>query len=103
MERVSRVCPECGVAFTPKNATQKFCTEQCRLAKKKRYNKEYNAERRIERKAYREERKAGESYKKNWRKADSLAELARLARAAGMSYGQYISVMKMQRMRGAAE
>ena len=99
-----KVCIECGIAFVPMARNQITCSKECSLKRRRRREKAWREE---EYKSYRktckenqhthsgkcrEKRKAEARRRKPGR---SLAETAALARAAGMSYGQYMARMRM--------
>lgn len=90
-------CKNCGNPFEPKNQQQMYCCEKCRLsARRDTYQRKYLRKCRQKKlEAETNERK------KKAEKQNLLAEMNRLAKAAGMSYGQYMAVLRMQRMRGA--
>ena len=80
-----KVCVECGIAFVPMARNQITCSKECSLKRKRAVQRRLNEE-------YREKMKVETFRRKPGR---SLAETARLARAAGMSYGQYMARMRM--------
>lgn len=83
MEKV-RICPVCGREVTERN--RKYCCEECSkkgfIGKQIKRNKE-----RDQRLKEEKEKRAGRR-----RMRSPLEELARRAREAGMSYGQYVGL-----------
>lgn len=80
----TRICPVCGGEVTDRN--RKYCCEAC---SKKGYIKKQ-----IERNKERDQR-LKEAQEKNTgrrRPESPLEELARKAREAGMTYGQYVAM-----------
>jgi len=85
MKIEEKICAECGIVFTPTSRAQKYCSTVCSDAARKLNEREYKARRRVL-------IRAKKSYsKKSWM---PLAEKAARARDAGMSYGQYVGMMR---------
>lgn len=75
------ICPQCGGTFIKKcRGKQRFCSAKCR-GKYKNAEKTY-----LEKTANKSKKSAAGS---------SIAEVSRLARAANMTYGQYVATMKI--------
>ena len=73
-------CVICGKIYDALRANQKTCSEECRYEYAK-YCTEMN-------------KRKGKFAKKNAKKSsDNLTAVARKAREAGMSYGEYVSKM----------
>lgn len=85
-------CPECGKRFVVKNARQKFCSSQCQIKDGQRRKRKYYAEDRDAEKRRMEQRRI-EAELEQMKKAPSrsLAEVCAAAKAAGMTYGQYLA------------
>lgn len=80
-----RICPQCGKTFIQKNNRKKiYCSKKCYKAyytnvyPKKRWENEKNQKTEMKSAA-----------------GSSIAEISRLARAAHMTYGQYVAAMKI--------
>ena len=91
-----RNCLRCGKPFTvmKNGGGKKFCGKACQLEHNKagateRWHKVYKERRR-------KERMAAEQEKKN--RPESIAEIQRKARAAGLSYGQYMLQRQLGRI-----
>lgn len=85
-------CKQCGKLFQPIRSTHVYCCGDCnRKAEKERYKKrvKYNAEKQRE---YKAKKKLEEAEKK--RKKNALNEMAKKAREAGMTYGQYVAMVE---------
>ena len=39
----TRICPECGAEFRPRYGSQVCCSEECKLVRKQRQNREHHA------------------------------------------------------------
>lgn len=39
----TRICPECGAKFMPRYGSQVCCSEECKLVRKQRQNREHHA------------------------------------------------------------
>lgn len=72
-----RKCKRCGKSFVPKNNKQTYCNPICRIE----YHKEMAMAEKEELQEYRK------------RKGKSIKNIAAEAKAAGMTYGQYVSKM----------
>lgn len=73
-----KTCKWCKKKFDTQKVNRKYCSEECAKQGKLKYQREYEA------------KKAAEKKKPRKKKSD-LADSARTARAAGMSYGIYVS------------
>lgn len=74
-----RECKHCKKIFKPNHASKAYCSIECRNA--------YNRERaRLAEAAKRQKKK----------KKQTLAEITRAAKAAGMSYGKYVLQMEKE-------
>ena len=71
-----RKCKRCGKSFMPKNNKQTYCNPICRI--------EYNKEKLIE------ERNELQKFR-NRKTNNSIRNIAAEAKAAGMTYGQYVA------------
>ena len=86
---VQKVCEECGKPYAG-HPQSKYC-EVCRPIVKRRQQLESLERRRMYDEATPEELKPKPKPKKKRRqKVLSIAQVARLARAAGVSYGEYV-------------
>lgn len=89
----TRTCPICGREFVTER--RRYCSESCsreaRIENQKRANREMSRKPRMISPAPREKPC----------KENSLQELARKAREAGMSYGQYVALGCERRERNA--
>ena len=79
--RYQKKCAVCDKEFGAWNNRQKFCCEACKRKNAKKY---YEAYKHVEIK---------DKAKKN--KGTSLEEIDKEARKAGMTYGQYVAMMKL--------
>ena len=70
-------CLFCGKNFKPKKIDQTYCCKECR-------NKDYRKQRKWD------HPKKVKTYKVT-KNNDSITDIAKLARAAGMTYGQYVA------------
>lgn len=94
MSDIIRKCKYCGKEFTVmKTGGKKYCSKECQ----KEINKPLAAER--WRNSYKEKRRREREKKKETipGKMESIAEIQRKARAAGMSYGKYVLTMERGR------
>ena len=91
MEKV-RICPVCGGEVTGRN--RKYCCEEC---SKKGYIRNQ-----IKRNKEREQRLEETKEKRDGRRRTKspLEEIARKAREAGMTYGQYVALEYAKIRRG---
>ena len=87
VERIEASCQECGLIFVKQRNNQRYCCEECKIAGRRRKSREYW------RAHYARE---GQPQKK---KALSLAEVNEKARAAGMTYGQYMAKEQGKRIK----
>jgi len=79
-----RSCDICGKAMTEGSVRRYYCSDECARAAKRARNKVYARERRM-----REEQEKAKP-KPNGKRSE-LSRIAALAKAAGMSYGQYVA------------
>lgn len=84
MRTKKRICAGCGIEFFTNSSKQIYCTPKCR--EKERHEREQSHRPDI----------APEP--KNKRKSQ-VAEINRLAREAGMSYGQYTAKIFIEKQR----
>jgi len=81
----TRTCPVCGKEFIIKGK-RKYCSEECSekvcSQRKKTWGKEY----------YRKPGRINAKQEGAQKRESSLQELARKAREAGMTYGQYVAM-----------
>ena len=83
--KYTKQCVVCGAKFGAWNQNQKFCCEPC----KRKYTKIKEAE-------YREnEKKRSEERQAKKKKQGELNNISVAAGKAGMSYGQYVAMMKL--------
>lgn len=91
MEKV-KTCPICGREFVTER--RRYCSESCsreaRIEDQKRRNRELN----------RKPRPASVKPRVRPKEESSLQELARKAREAGMTYGQYVALEYAKIRRG---
>ena len=84
-------CEHCGREFLADRAYTKYCSYECKEAVKKARRKDYN-------KKYKKNKKADKTDKGR----TSLTDINRMAREAGMSYGQYVAQKYIENMRRRA-
>lgn len=99
MQESKRVCAECGIAFVPNTATTAYCSDECRRKVHNRQMREYRERNRdaiaeLNRKRSAEKR-AEMAYLRHWKSTKRLDEKVALARAAGMSYGKFMGMMRL--------
>ena len=73
-------CPICNKTFIPLKGPQKYCSKECQYENKK-----------LSERARRSERRTIQRHKPNRKSQKPLVDIAIAARAAGMSYGQYVA------------
>lgn len=106
-----KICITCGKEYIPNNSCQKHCSEACRRKAYADYNKMRNKNREFKcawcgktfisdyRREYctSECRKAANNRDKKKRRSNkknnSLMQVVKLAREAGLTYGQYVAKM----------
>lgn len=74
---MTKNCEICGAVITVRSDREKYCSKTCADKAKCRNNK-----------------KPPKEALSNAKPALSIAEIAKLARAAGMTYGQYVAMRK---------
>lgn len=79
-------CRCCKKKFSTKRMNQYYCSEECATKAKLKYQREYEAEK----------KKKEKSDKKPKKKINELTRMAIEARAAGMTYGQYVAKQNAQ-------
>ena len=79
IERIEATCEECGLVFVKKTYNQIYCCPACQRKGQRRKSKDYWQQ-------YSNKAKA-----KKKKKPPSLIEINQKARAAGMTYGQYMA------------
>ena len=91
-------CELCGKMFMPKNNMAKYCGEDCRRKAAYERIKVYREENREKFAGYREEARSQRKRKKDEKKKSmhSIDKIAADARAAGMSYGKYMAMKRLQ-------
>lgn len=77
------VCPICRKSFTATSNNSKFCSPACKAENRRLYAREWERQHRPNKKY--KPRKATK------RPAYSIQEIGHAARAAGMSYGDYVA------------
>lgn len=92
MEEI-RICPVCGKEFTDR--TRKYCSPKCSKEGYRRKQAKYS----IDRYHTEKERRIEEAWEP--RKESPLEEMARRAREAGMTYGQYVALEYAGRIQNA--
>ena len=80
-KETEKVCPYCGKTFIQVGSFRKYCSQEC-----------FNIVNKMNTKPACEEKK-----KRTRKKTNSLREMAREARKHGMTYGQYVAQMEMQK------
>ena len=75
-----KVCPYCGKTFLQTGGFRKYCSKECSSAISERTSPTVK-----------------EPKKRTRKKTNSLREMAREARKHGMTYGQYVAQMEMQK------
>ena len=80
-------CKRCGKKFFPKVVQNVFCSPECRIAAQteRKYWKVSNA------------RRSTKNAAKKRSNQMLISDIAKEARAHGMSYGQYVAMMEQQR------
>lgn len=79
-----KICPVCGGKVTAKN--RKYCSPKCSKEGYRRRQANYSIKR------YHTEKEKQLKESRGPRKESQLQEMARRAREAGMSYGQYVAL-----------
>lgn len=92
MEEI-RTCPICGREFTDR--TRKYCSPKCSKEGYRRRQANYSIKR------YHTEKEKQLKESRGPRKESPLQEMARRAREAGMSYGQYVALGYAGRIQNA--
>lgn len=82
------VCAHCGKEYIAHNRASMYCSDECRKDARKKQNEYYrlNPEAKPRRGAR----------PKKQKKENPFTEILVAARAAGMSYGQYVASLKQQ-------
>ena len=80
-KEVEKVCQYCGKTFIQVGYARKYCSQECSDAMNKARTKPAQ----------------GEKIKKTRKKSTSLRVIAREANKRGMTYGQYVAQMEMQK------
>lgn len=97
---IRKVCPVCGVEFAPEDNRKTYCSDECAAEAKDQQHHEFykarNDETVIKVSSNERYRRKIKGLKKP--KA-SCADIENQARAAGMSYGQYLAVKRMEMAR----
>ena len=121
------VCKICGKTFNARNVTQVYCSYDCRAIGNRENAKQYQAKMQARKepiikqcaccgadfvytihnkrycspecahKVQYEERKAVKSERKRKKKPKTVRDIAKEARAHGMSYGKYVAMLEMQK------
>lgn len=94
IEIIEAACEECGIIFDKKTNNQRYCCPECKKIGQRRKSREYYRAHYVP-KGQAEEKK----------KPPSLTEINQKARAAGMTYGQYMAKeygkqVKIERSKG---
>ena len=94
VEIIEAACEECGIIFDKKTNNQRYCCPECKKIGQRRKAREYYRAHYVP-KGQAEEKK----------KPPSLTEINQKARAAGMTYGQYMAKewgkqVKVERSKG---
>lgn len=76
-----KTCRQCGKKFVPPHINNVYCSDTCKKAHYREYQKEYQ-------KGVRQREKEGRHILPRSR---SLTEVSRRAKERGMTYGQYIA------------
>lgn len=87
-----RTCPICGREFVTER--RRYCSESCSREARGKQQKTYNRE------MSRKPEQVSTKPRVKSKKENSLQELARKAREAGMSYGQYVALEYAKIKRG---
>ena len=78
-----KYCEICGRKFETRHPQTRVCSDECRKKKREEWKSAYN-----------------ENQSSRKRAASSnLAEVSRLAREAGMSYGKYVAKMYKEKLK----
>ena len=77
-----KVCKWCNKKFTAKKLNQEYCCKACGQEGKRKYQREYEANKKS---------KSKETEKKPKKKVNAITDIAIAARAAGMTYGEYVA------------
>lgn len=86
-----RHCKYCGKLFTPKAIGQLYCCIDCRKLDYKENEPEEKRKRRLK-----QMQKPKQKTQAKKKKENRLTERAIAAKAAGMSYGQYVAMLNMR-------
>ena len=99
-----KVCAWCGNVFQLKNNFQKYCSDDCRKSAEMKRITAYRKSHREHYAQYRAKKRDENRLKKEIRQARiSIDEYAKAARAAGMSYGKYVGMMRLVREEGGSK
>ncbi len=74
-------CKWCERIFTAKRLNQNYCCKECSRNGKLKWQREYEANKKA----------TTEKPKKTKRKSNQITDIAIAARAAGMTYGEYVA------------
>lgn len=77
-------CAWCGCLFEKKYSVHKYCSEECRKEKNRELDRQRNKE-------------YAEKKRKKKKLAKDIIRLTREAREKGMSYGQYVGMLEMNK------
>lgn len=92
-------CDICGKIFLTNRSTNKTCSPECHHERELRLKRENHRK-------YREAMKEGNATrieKKKQKKVETLTEVQRKARAAGMTYGKYMEQQMLQQLKEERE
>lgn len=77
-----KVCKWCKKKFSTTKLNQDYCGKECAHNGKLKYQREYEAKKKAAK---------GKTNKKPKKKSDGITDIAVAARAAGMTYGEYVA------------
>lgn len=89
LNRKTVICPYCGLEFVQTHGSQKYCSDICAYEAKK--------ERTLDRYWDQQPERKPEHVKKTRKRKLTLQQVAALAKAAGMTYGQYVANMEQEK------
>lgn len=86
-----KICVVCGKLFYPGGSNKKCCGMECARERERQKNKEYRQRMEIRKRAQSERQRLANLGE------ETIAEVNAKARAAGMSYGQYMLMQRVGR------
>ena len=94
---IRKVCPVCGAEFIPKDNRQNYCSDECIIEVRAQKHHEFYKARSDETVVkFSSNERYGRKIKGLKKPKSSCADIENQARAAGMSYGQYLATKRME-------